>query len=79
MADDDESFDGETFPAGSVTENWSDQLTMKVKVHRPADTKSDCTMSMCRPLICRPPIRRFSDCRPAICRRAIFVAQVRLG
>jgi hypothetical protein len=31
---DDESggFDGEPFPAGSVTENWSDQQTMKVKV-----------------------------------------------
>jgi hypothetical protein len=25
-------FDGEPFPSGSVTENWSDQLTMKVKV-----------------------------------------------
>ena len=29
---DDDGFDGDVFPSGSVTENWSDQLTMKVKV-----------------------------------------------
>ena len=32
MDDDIGGFDGEPFPSGSVTENWSDQLTMKVKV-----------------------------------------------
>ena len=32
MDDDIAGFDGEPFPSGSVTENWSDQLTMKVKV-----------------------------------------------
>jgi hypothetical protein len=30
--DDVAGFDGDAFPSGSVTENWSDQLTMKVKV-----------------------------------------------
>ena len=32
MDDEAGGFDGEAFPSGSVTENWSDQLTMKVKV-----------------------------------------------
>ncbi len=34
MDDDIGGFDGEPFPSGSVTENWSDQLTMKVKVSK---------------------------------------------
>ena len=30
MDDDIGGFDGEPFPSGTVSENWSDQLTMKV-------------------------------------------------
>lgn len=34
MDDDISGFEGEPFPSGSVTDNWSDQLTMKVRGHR---------------------------------------------